>query len=109
MPQTTPMKPILALLVIAALAAGCARVPKTSISFNPKTRKLDIRSPKDIEIQNLSARIGTNGETVIAIESYAGRNNAEVINAVAAQNAAAMQKIAELGGQAIGEAAKRLH
>lgn len=82
-------------------------VPATRVSFNPRTHELTVRSPKDVELTNLVATVNSNG-TAISIGRYSSRNNAEVIGAVAAQNAATLKAVAELGGQVIGEAAKQL-
>lgn len=101
------MKLTLALALLAC--AGCTVVPATRVSFNPVTHELVIRSPKDISITNLVATISTNGTASITIGSYSSYNNAEVIAAVAAQNAATLKAAADIGGQVIGAAVKNAH
>lgn len=88
------------------LLTGCTMVPATKVSFNPVTHALTIKSPKDIAISNLVATIGTNGTASITIGSYSSYNNAEVIAAVAAQNAQTLKAAADIGGQIIGAAVK---
>ena len=91
-----------ALIIALAALTGCTVVPSTKVAFNPLTRELSIRSPKDISISNLVATIGTNGTATISIGSYSSHNNAEVISAVANLNAQTMKTTAELGGQVLG-------
>lgn len=101
------MKHALALALLAL--TGCTMVPATKVSFNPLTHELSIRSPKDITITNLVAMVNTNGTASITIGAYSSYNNAEVIAAVAAQNAAMLKAAADIGGQVIGAAAKNAH
>lgn len=101
------MKPAaIALALLALLAAGCVSVPRTEVAFDPKTRSLTIRSPKDIAISNLTVTAGDGGAFTLTMGSYSSRNSAEVIGAVAAQNAATLQKVSEIGGAAVGELLK---
>jgi hypothetical protein len=93
------------LLFLLLLSPGCARVPRTEVRFDPRTHALSVRSPKDIEITNLTATI-SNNVVMFTVGGYRSVNNAAVITAIARQNADTMAKIAELGGQMIGEAAK---
>ncbi len=100
-------------LAVAGLAAllcfgsGCAAVPATKIRFNPATEEVRIESPKDTEMKGLFITI-SNGIASIRIESYSSRNNVEVIQALAKQNAATAKALAETAGAAIGEAASKL-
>lgn len=96
----------MSLAVFAAALTGCTVVPATRVSFNPVTHELVIRSPKDIAISNLVATIATNGAASITIGTYSSHNNAEVIAAVAAQNAQTLKAAADIGGQIIGAAVK---
>lgn len=84
---------------------GCTVVPATRVSFNPNTHELSIRSPKDISITNLVATVNSNG-TSISIGSYSSFNKADVISAVAAQNAQTLKAAADIGGQILEAAVK---
>lgn len=111
---TTPKTNLLligALLVVGCV--GCASVPKTRISFNPVTKEIVIQSPKDVELTNLSATINKDGGALILVGTYTSKNNAEVINAVATQNANTWKAISDLTSKladtaitATGKAAK---
>lgn len=84
-------------------------VPATRVTFNPATRELTIKSPKDVEITNLVATVNSNGTASITMGAYSSRNNVEVLAAVASQNAALLKAAAEIGGQVIGAAVKNAH
>lgn len=96
----------IAIAILLVAMAGCTVVPATRVLFNPVTHELVIRSPKDIAISNLVARLETNGTATVTIGSYSSYNNAEVIAAVAVQNARMLKAAAEIGGQGIGTAVK---
>lgn len=100
-PRTVILSAMLA--VFAWLLCGCMSVPKTSIKFNPQTKQLDIQSPKDVCLTNLSAEMA--GDVVkITIGSYSSRNDAAIIKIVADQNIKAVQNAADMGKAAIDAA-----
>lgn len=86
------------------LLGGCARVPATRISYDPVHHAIDIRSPKDIAITNFVATIETNGTCTLRIGSYWSHNNLDVVQAIAAANAAAAKALADVAVQAVGTA-----
>lgn len=96
------MKNILITPIILILC-GCAMVPATKISFNPRTGELNVRSPKDVELTGLHA-YATNGVSAIDIQKYSSKNNIEVIKAVTQANAETQKKGAELIGTIIDSA-----
>ena len=73
----------IALLSIIVLLSGCTlnnSVPKTQFSFNPTTKTLDIKSPKDVVMTNVVVKLQDNN-VEMTIGSYSSANNIEVIKA----------------------------
>jgi len=97
------MKTILLIPLLAL--AGCVSVPSTRIAFDPVTRQVSIRSPKEIAISNLVIEVQGDRAT-IKIGSYESKNNAAVITAVADANANTQKLVAEGAAVAIGIAKK---
>jgi len=83
--------------------SGCSTVPATQIKFNPITKTLVIRSPKDVEIRNLTAGLDEKERTTIRFESYVSKNNAAVIEAIARQNQATLNALSVSSGVVLGE------
>jgi hypothetical protein len=78
------MKLIACICLIAAFAlAGCQLpVPRTSLKFDPTTKTLDIRSPKDVKMAGVTVDLqGTNFS--LTIDSYESANNLEIVKAAA--------------------------
>jgi uncharacterized lipoprotein YajG len=94
--------------VALLLATGCAHVPRTSITFNPKTHEITIQSPKEIELTNLTATIAPDGSATVKVESYRSRNSVEVIQAIAQQNNEMVKAIGDIGAKVVGEAVSKL-
>lgn len=95
-------------LLLLCLAAGCASVPRTTISFNPKSHSITIQSPKDIELTNLTAVIETNGTASVKVESYRSRNSIEAIQAIAQQNIEMTKAVGAIGAQVIADTVSKL-
>jgi len=87
------------LLLSASLLTACNTVPATRISFNPKTGELNVKSPKNVSIEDLEAGV-QNGAPFIKVKRYNSTNSAEVVNAVVAANSAMFQSAAD-GGKAL--------
>ncbi len=68
-------------LLPIALILGCATVPATRISFNPKTKALDIRSPKDVTIKSVEVT-GNGTNFTLTVLGYESKNNIAVVAAV---------------------------
>jgi len=98
---------LLAPVLVGVALCGCSTVPATLITFDPISHQLAIRSPKDVELTNLAVSVASNGVASITLGSYVSKNNAEVVAAVATQNALVLKAAADLGGQLIGAAAAR--
>jgi uncharacterized lipoprotein YajG len=81
------------LVILAAtlvLLSGCTldkQVPKATISFNPKTKALDISSHKDVAMTNVWIKIDGKGKvSEVSIGSYTASANVDVVrSAVSAQ------------------------
>lgn len=94
------------LLSTAILITGCALpVPKTSLHFDPVTKTLDIRSPKDVKMAGVTVDLqGTNFS--LTIDTYESANNLEVVKAAAqaqAEQIAGSIKASDRILQAIGK------
>lgn len=96
----------LPLLLLPLLLAGCMVVPATKIKYDPATKQFVIRSPKDIEIENLKASVAGD-KAEVTIGKYKAANNSATVNAVARQNAQAIAAMGQLGEKLIEEAAKK--
>ena len=94
----------IALLVVAisAILCGCAHVPETIISYDPKRKAVVIASPKDVEITSATITV-SNNVVSIHFTGYKARNNIEVIRAVAARNAELLENAVKLTGAGLGE------
>lgn len=91
---------VLLFLVVALAVCGCAHVPATTFSLNPKTGAVTIASPKEIDMQNVI--VSVEGQRVnVNIGHYSSKNSPDVIAAVAAQNAATAQSAIALSQMAI--------
>jgi hypothetical protein len=105
-----PMKTIVLLLIVLLipplLFTGCALpVPKTSLHFDPATKTLDIRSPKDVKMAGVTVDLqGTNFS--LTIDSYESANNLAVVKAAAqaqAEQIAGSLKAGDRILQAVGK------
>lgn len=106
---------ILSTLVIVCICSGCSLlskpgVPATVIKFNPKTDALNISSPKDVNIQSVDISQGSNGFRMM-VTGYSSTNNAALVGvvvnaqaAIASNAAVTINKLAELGAQAVSKA-----
>jgi hypothetical protein len=79
-------------LMLAAAVSGCslftaAKVPATTISFNPKTDALHIVSPKDVTIGGVSV-VKTANSFSISLTNYASTNNPALVGVVVSAQAA---------------------
>lgn len=96
------MKKLLTLIpvfAIALFAGGCMHVPATKIGWDDRTKSFWIKSPKDVEIKNLTAE--KDGERAkVTIGEYSSKNNPAAIEAVAKANEAT----AKAGQQALDQA-----
>lgn len=93
---------ILSLSLIAAGAyyiTGCANVPATSVGFNPATGKLNIKSPKNVAIQEATVTYGTNGQYTLTLKGYSSTNDNSVVTAVAQANAATASALSQVSQQ----------
>jgi hypothetical protein len=75
-------KRLVYVLLMCCLCAGCTSVPKTKIGYNRQTGIVTVQNPKDIELKGLKFYITTN-LVLITVESYKGKNNLEIVKAVA--------------------------
>lgn len=88
--------------LLLLLLCGCAFVPETQIQVDPVKKTINIHSPKDVGIEDFSAKFtpSATGTVVdISFKKYESKNNVHVIKAVAAHNA----KLAERGASLLGE------
>lgn len=90
------------------LMTGCMSVPKTVVSFDPVKHTLDIQSPKDIAITNISvltlSATATNPATfLLTIGSYSSKNNIDVIKAIVERNSEMQRQLIEGGGAVLSE------
>lgn len=99
---------LLLLILSFCLLPGCASVPRTEITFNPKTHSITIQSPKDVELTNLTVAIDTNGAAAVRIDSYRSRNNIEAIQAIATQNIEMTKAIGAIGAQVIADTVSKI-
>ena len=97
---------VLCALAAAILLAGCNSVPKSEISFNPKTYTFNISSPKNVTIGGLNASLTTNGTVTIVVTNYSSKNDVEILRAVANANAEIQTKVIQLGAKAAAAALK---
>ncbi len=79
-------------------------MPRTIIGFNPTTKAVQIESPKDVEINGFALTYLTNGQVSITWSNYVSKQNASVVNAVAAYNKALTDAALKAGEQALGTA-----
>ncbi len=79
-------------------------MPRTIIGFNPATKAVQIESPKDVEINGFALTYLTNGQVSITWSNYVSKQNASVVNAVAAYNKAITDAALKAGEQALGAA-----
>lgn len=105
---TIPVAKVALAVLFLALFTGCARVPATRISLDPKSNGLVIESPKDIALTNVVLNIfpatATNSARFeLTIGSYTSKNNLEVIRAITDANAASLKAAVENGGALLGE------
>lgn len=85
------IKKILQVLTVAVVATGCMSVPRTTISFDPKTKQVAIESPKDITLDGLKIRYAPSSDTTqaqfeVTVDSYTAKNNVEMLREVVKQN-----------------------
>lgn len=104
------MKKLISSLTISLslLISGCSlhnSMPRTIIGFNPKTKAVQIESPKDVEINGFSLLYMTTGEVNITWNNYASRQNVSVVNAVAEYNKAMQDAALKAGEKVLGTAA----
>lgn len=81
------------MFVTCLLVTGCASVPSTKFSLDPKTGVLTLDSPKNVSFNNLDATL-SNGNHII-LQGYSSTNAVDVIAAVAAANAQMAGKLIE--------------
>lgn len=93
--------PILLAGVCLVGMTGCLRPPATRFAFNPKTHEIAIRSPKDIELTNLTVSIDTNGHASIKIDSYRSKNNVEVLAEISKANQESRKAYLEAGDRLV--------
>lgn len=89
----------LALLLLAL--PGCATVPQTQIRIPTKLGIASIDSPKETGWTNVVIEFKADGTMKFSIGAVAAHNDANVIAAVAAANAAMADKALQLGEKAI--------
>lgn len=91
------MKRILTTLGCLLLFAGCAHVPETQISIPTPNGAWMLKSPKDNTWSNVVVTAKPDGSFSMQIGTVTSKNDADVIAAVAAQNAAMADKAMTLG------------
>jgi PBP1b-binding outer membrane lipoprotein LpoB len=85
------MKKLLLVPILAVLVAGCASVPSTKVSLDPKTGVFTLDSPKEITISNLVTKLPDGIE--VKLVGYQSHNSPDVIAAVANANAQMADKL----------------
>ncbi len=93
---------------LSLLISGCSlhqSMPRTIIGFNPATKALSIESPKDVEINGFALTYATNGQVSITWSNYVSKQNASVVNAVAAYNKAMQDAALKAGEQVLSTVA----
>ncbi len=101
------MKKLVYSLTISLLISGCSlhqSMPRTIIGFNSATKAVQIESPKDVEINGFALTYLTNGQVSITWSNYVSKQNASVVNAVAAYNKALTDAALKAGEEALGTA-----
>lgn len=90
--------------------AGCSTVPSTSIWFNPRTKELRIKSPKNISIGGISILSSSNSFSM-NVTNYTSTNDSAVLEVVTKAQAAEAQSaatvinnLANLAAQAVAKA-----
>lgn len=83
------------------LLVGCMGVPSTTIRYSPKTKTLDLGSPKDVTIKKATVT-ESNGFFSLAIEGYSAKNNINVIKAVIEGNAKTRAAVEENAAKTVG-------
>lgn len=92
------------LMLLLLLLTGCATVPQTEISWPTKAGTVSIRSPKQVQADEISVTVHTDGSVTTHLRGLKSENDATVLNAIALANLQAMQQsvnmIQELRGLA---------
>ena len=95
-----------AVAIIACLfLTGCVSVPKTEFTFDPRTHKLTIKSPKNVELRGLNATISTNGVLTVTVETYTSKNDWQVVQAVMEAQTKIMNDMSTRSQELINKAA----
>lgn len=101
-------KLIVGLALIVSMA-GCISVPKTEISFNPKTKQLKIKSPKNVSFEEVKVS-QTETNFTMTVKNYGSTNDMAIVATVTkAQGEVAksglelISKLAELGKAVAGK------
>ena len=82
------------ILLACLFTAGCMTVPQTTISYDPATHSLDIKSPKDTRIKKIAAT--TDGpDFLIEVDEYESANNVDVVRVIAEQNVIAQKEASD--------------
>ena len=85
------IKILLQVAAIAIVSVGCMSVPRTTISFDPKTKQVAIESPKDITLEGLKIHYAPGSESAsaqfdVTVDNYTAKNNVEMLREVVKQN-----------------------
>jgi hypothetical protein len=96
----------LSLSLLLLCLSGCATVPQTVFTVDPKTGQVHVTSPKEIDLEGLKANVLPGGGFVLEIRRYRSHNSADVIASVAAANAAMAEKLSAMSERLVQSGAK---
>jgi hypothetical protein len=94
------------ILSLPLLLSGCATVPQTVFTVDPKTGQVHVTSPKEIDLEGLSANVNPGGGFTLTIKRYRSHNSADVIGSVAAANAAMAEKLSAMSDKLMQSGSK---